>query len=236
MGDLESFKAFVYWPHVILGISSAFAVLAAIFSAKGGTLHKTAGLTFSITMSVAAVTALMFSLWNFAPAAIFSGLSVIYGIGMATLSLRERSSGWRAFQWALLVLPLGLGLFGIVAFASLFIQDLPTSLRLMAGIPASMVTIFFLSLAWRDFRFMRASQIDRTRRLHRHALRMAIAAAEVVRAPLLSFGVPIGLDGSGAFLLYFFGPFLLIPLIYFFAMPAWVKRREAATLGRPLPA
>lgn len=225
MFESDPFNPMVYWPHVVVGIGSVFAALLAIFSKKGARLHRAAGITFSAAMGIAALTAILFSTWRFAPPALVSAFSVIYAIGMAILSLRARSGAWKAVQWTLVTVPLVLGLVGLVAVASLFAQDMPPTLRLMAGIPASLVTIFFLVVAFKDVGFLRTAEVDRLRRLRRHALRMAIAAAEVVRAPLISFGPPIGPDGAFTFPLYFFGPFLLIPLVYFLAMPAWVKRR-----------
>lgn len=236
MLESDPFNPLVYWPHVVLGIGSVFAVLFAVFSAKGSKLHRTSGIVFSFAMGVAAITAVLFSVWRFAPPALFSSISVLYGIGMGILSLRARSGGWRALQRLLVILPFVLGLVGIAAVASLFFQDLPVGIRLLAGTAASMVVVFFLSLVWKDIAFLRTGETDRFRRLRRHALRMAIAGAEVVRAPLLSFGPPIGAEGALSFPLYFFGPFLLIPLIYYLAMPTWVKRRDGKSQRAPLAA
>ena len=227
MLDSDPFSPLLYWPHVILGIASVGAVLVAIFSTKGSALHRSAGIAFSVTMGVAALTAILFSLWRLAPPAIFSALSVIYGIGMGILSLRIRSAGWRALQWVLVLLPLCLAVLGVVAVASLFfVEEMPAAFRLVFGIPASVVVIFLVAIVWHDIRFLRSADPSRFRRLQRHALRMAIAGAEVVRAPLISFGPPLGPEGVFSFPLYFFGPFFLIPLIYYFAMPSWIRSQD----------
>lgn len=236
MLESDPFNPLVYWPHVVLGISSVFAVLAAIFSAKGSPLHRKAGITFSVAMGVAATTAILFSFWRFAPNALFSSFTVAYGIGMGILSLRPRAGGWRVAQWLLVIIPIMATLFALIGIASLFAAQLPLPLLATGIALSSSVAIFFAVLAWKDIAFLRGGDADRFDRLRRHALRMAVAGAEVVRAPLMSFGPPIGPDGALTIPLYFFGPFLLIPLIYFLAMPNWVKRRDAPAFLRPVSA
>ena len=55
---------------------------------------------------------------------------------------------------------------------------------------------------------------------------MALVAAEVVRAPLVSMGPPI--IGDASFDLYAYGTFLLIPLFYFLALPSNLAREPSS--------
>lgn len=229
------YHAAVYWPHVVFGSASIALALAAIFAAKGGRLHRRTGQGFALFMGIAAVTAIAFSFVRPAPAALFSAFSVLYGIGMGILSLRARTGGWKALQWALVVLPLLLGLAVLTMIPGMFVEGapfipLPIKVVLIAAIVTVAVFQFWLLVA--DVKFLRAPDPDRLRRFRRHALRMALAAAETVRAPLISFGPPLGADGLLSFPVYFFGPFLLIPIIYTLAMPAWVKAGEEARAAK----
>lgn len=231
-----------YWPHVIFGIASVFLAITAILSVKGSPLHRRSGQLFALAMGVAAVSAIIFSFVQIAPPALFSAFTVLYGIGMGILSLKRRSGWSRALQWALVAIPLLVALVALVAVGLLFVPQpeappMPIPVVVLVAIAASSVGIFFAVLGAKDVGFLRQTDVLRNRRLKRHALRMSVAAAEVVRAPLISFGPALGSDGALSFPVYFFGPFLLIPMIYYFAMPAWVKNgneRRAETLSTAL--
>jgi hypothetical protein len=228
---LESgpFNPFVYWPHVVLGISSVFFAAIAIGSRKGSKQHRQSGWVFAVAMSVAAITAIAFSFVRFAPAAIFSSAVVLYGTGMAILTLRRREGALRLAQATIAIVPIAIALAALAAAAAAVLipppPDLGVSLamQLAVGGLALAVAILFAGLAIGDFRFLRAAQPSKARHYRRHALRMALAVTEVLRAPLISFGPPLGAEGLLSFPVYFFGPFLLIPAIYFLAMPDWLK-------------
>lgn len=227
--DSGPYHPLIYWPHVLFGIASTTLVLGAILTAKGSLLHRRSGQSFSWFMGIAAVTAIAFSVVRPAPAAIFSAVSVLYGIGMGILSLRARHGGWKALQWGLILFPVLLGIFQLVGIATFFAPGAPPFPPALTGAMIAMMVaaaVFFFWMAIGDVKFVRASAPDRLRRFKRHALRMAVAAAETVRAPLISFGPSLGAEGIYSFPVYFFGPFLLIPAIYYFAMPTWIKRGE----------
>ena len=228
------FHPLVYWPHVVFGILSIALALVAIFAAKGSRLHRRSGQLFAAFMGIAAITAILFSIVRFAPPALFSAFSVLYGIGMGILSLRVRRGGWKILQSVLPIIPLAMALLGVAALASLYLspEPMPLALKLVMTIIVGAVIVFFGWLFVGDIKFLRAPAPDRLRRFKRHALRMAVAAAETVRAPLISFGPDLGPDGALSFPVYFFGPFLLIPLIYYLAMPGWVKKGEEARAAK----
>lgn len=222
MLDPGEFNPIVYWLHVVLGFGSAGFALLALVSSKGGIWHRRSGLFFSVSMGIAAVTALVFFAEAPAPPVLISSLAALYGIGMAILSLKQRSGLWKVVQWALVLVPslLALLYMAYIGFA-LTIPEVPLYLAVLG--PAA--GVIFGAMAWGDIRFLRTSQPDKSRRLKRHAIRMALVAVEVVRAPAISFGPPF--MGDATFDLYSFGPFLLIPLVYFLAMPDWLKRDQA---------
>lgn len=216
------FSPFLYWPHVLLGISSVALVLIAIFSAKGSRLHRKSGKYFSIFMGVAAVTAIYFAaVQGGAPAPIVSAAVALYGIGAAWLTLRKRQGTLLALQHGLVLIPIGLALFALFPIVGAGLEGLD---RLLENVPIFLpFVLLFTFIAWGDIQYLRSPQDDRFRQFKRHALRMAVVASEVVRAPLMSFGPDLG---AITFPLYFMGPFWIIPLVYFFAMPKWVKNSE----------
>ena len=74
-----------------------------------------------------------------------------------------------------------------------------------------------------DVRYLRRQDVPKIDRVRRHALRMALAVSETVRAPMLTFSDELGVP----FPAIVFGTFLLIPII-FFAFAPKDKRAAAA--------
>lgn len=223
MLESEPYSPLVYWPHVIFGVGSALLVLIAIFSAKGSRLHRRSGQFFAIAMGTAAITAIAFSFIRPAPLALFSAVSVIYGLGAGILALRRRVGGWRTVEYLLVAIPVILAL-GAIAMTVMTAATGPQPMPLGVVVLTAVLVLIFGYFAWSDIRYLRSAEVTPFQRYRRHALRMSLAAAETVRAPLISFGPPVLGEMTGV--LYFFGPFLLIPIIYFGAMPAWVRRGE----------
>ena len=222
------YSPFIYWPHVVLGIASVFLVIVAIFAAKGSKLHRQTGRFFAIFMGIAAITAIGFAIVRTAPAPIISSLIAIYSIGAGWLTLRKRSGPGLWLQRILVLVPVLLTIFvlgNIVGGANQGVAALVFGIIILGPLAA-----LFALMAWGDIRYLRSEQDDRFRQFRRHALRMAVAASEVLRAPLMSFGPPLG---ALTFPVYFVGPFLLVPLIYFLAMPRWIKEREQRRPNMP---
>lgn len=219
----------IYWPHVAFGIFTALVVLVPILSRKGSTLHRQSGRLFVIAMAIAAVSALYFSSINFVPPAILSAITALYAIGAAILTLRARV-GWRKhLEWALLFVPLLLFLFTLASLAmAMGAPERPPVVVIVVF--ATVMFGFYGWLAWGDLAYLRAKDVSKIRRYRRHAVRMAIVATEVVRAPLMSFGPQFLGELTGS--LYMFGPYALVPLIYYGAMPTWVKSSEEARAAK----
>lgn len=218
----DPFNPLVYWPHVVFGIASVALAVTAIATRKGSRVHRLSGMWFSIAMGIAAVTAIAFSFVRFAPPAIFSALSVLYCVVSGILTLRPRRGPWRVLQATILILPAMLMALGFSAVVALFGPEPRPPWVELVGFGAA--AGFFAVLAWGDVRAIRNPDVPKTLRFRRHALRMAVAAAETVRAPLISFGPSLGEDGSLTFPVYFFGPFALAAIVYYAAMPSWVRR------------
>lgn len=222
--DPGNFEPLIFWPHVALGFAAAVFSAVALVSTKGGVWHRRAGQLFAGAMSIAAVTAIYFFLAGPpAPPVLISASAALYAIGMGILSLRQRSGGWLALQCALVIIPILAGLL-YVSFAAFAVMapDIPIYLAI-AGPAAGAL---FLVIAWKDLQFLRTAKPSRSRRLRRHGFRMALVAAEVVRAPLVSMGPPI--IGAASFDLYAYGAFALVPLFYFLAIPRNLVREPSS--------
>ncbi|MEO1729351.1 MAG: bL34 family ribosomal protein [Pseudomonadota bacterium] len=222
MFDPGEFDPTLYWVHVVLGSGSAVFALGALFARKGGLVHKWSGRFFAVSMGVAAITALyFFGAGPPAPPILISATAALYAIGMAILSLRPREGLWRFVQWALIPIPV---LIALLYFAFIGFAVLNPDIPLYLGILGPMAAVLFGVIAWSDIRFMRTREPSKHQRARRHGFRMAVVSAEVVRAPLVSLGPPF--LGERTFDFYSFGPFLLIPLIYFLARPEWLKGQQ----------
>ncbi len=212
-----------YWLHVVLGFSTVVFALLALTSRKGGQLHRRAGQFFAVAMIVAALTAMQFfAVIGPAPPVAVSALSATYCIGMAILSVRERTGWQRALQWVMVMIPVAIALLYVafIAFAFVF-PEVPLYLAILGPLAATIYAI----MAWSDLKFLRGTSASKSQRVRRHGFRMAVACIEVVRAPAISFGPQF--LGDATFDFYSFGPYLLVPAFYFLALPDWLKREEA---------
>ncbi len=219
----------VFVVHAVLGLTTVLFVLGALFTAKGSTIHRRSGQAFAIAMGIAAVTALVFMASRPSNYAIASALFALYGLGTGYLTLKPRRGVLRALELGLFVIPwLALLFFALVGITLLTTpnQAPPTAMPAAFAIAA-----FAAYLAIKDVAYVRSRETTRPQRLRRHAIRFGVAAAEVVRAPLITFAPRI--FGDVSLDLYFLAPLLLVPAIYLLARPSWLpmerdERRMAA--------
>ena len=214
----------IFWAHVLLGIGAAVVILIPVLAQKGSQLHRKSGQVFAIGMSVAAVSALYFSSLRFAPPAILSAVTALYAIGTAILVLRERTGWKRMLQRGLSLLPWLMILFTVAMVAMAMSFEAPPEQQIFFVVFGVIMVGFNLWLIWLGRRFARLASPSKLDRYRRHGLMMAVVATEVVRAPLMSFGPPF--LGPNTTALYMFGPYLLVPIVYFATLPAWVKRGD----------
>ena len=220
---------YTYYAHAAIGFGAAALGVVALASRKGAAWHRLAGQVFLAAWGFASISALYFVVTRVpAPPVIISALVAIYGMGMAILSLRPQKGLWFILQTACAALPIVVGLFYMTYIvAAISVPEIPG----YVGVLGPLAGLVFLVIGWKDIQFLRSDDVDRIRRLRRHGLRMAIVCAEVVRAPLQSFGPPF-LEEEHSFQFYAFAPMLLIPVFYFFARPDWLNPNA----GGPVPA
>lgn len=212
----EPFDPISYLLHVTLGVTAVFAAIAALAARKGSRLHRRAGWVFTVAMLVAAATTWIFMITHLLPQAMVQATVLIYAVGTAVLALNPRWRGARTGEFALFGLLCLVMLGALWIAARLYLRDSP----LFPG-PLAMFAIlgFFAAL---DVRYLRLEHVSRIDRVRRHALRMALAVSETVRAPLITFADELAWPVPAIV----FGSFLLVPAIYFAFAPR--KRRARA--------
>ncbi|HEX6218861.1 MAG TPA: hypothetical protein VFZ35_06265 [Sphingomicrobium sp.] len=195
--------------HLVLGFGAAAAAIVALAAGKGSRLHRRAGWVFVTGMSIAALTAWLFMIARPLPLAMIQATTALYALGTAILAINPHWRNARSAEWAL---------FALICFIMLGV--VATGVRLyLSGAALFVAPIVFLLIlgyfALLDVRYLRSGAVSRIDRVRRHALRMALAVSETVRAPMLTFADELGLP----FPAIVFGSFLLIPLIYFAFAP-----------------
>ena len=231
--DAGQAYAVTYYAHAAIGFAAAGMALVALTSRKGGVWHRRSGQLFLFAMGFAALSALYFVVTRIpAPPVLIGALMSIYAMAMAVLSLKPQTGAWFIAQVASAAIPFLLGLFYFSYIAAaIMVPGVPG----YVGVLGPMAGVLFLAIGWKDVGFLRASKVDRPRRLRRHGFRMALVCTQVVSAPLQSFG-PLFLGEEHSFQFYAFAPFLLVPLIVWLATPAWLKADDAAGEVEPRPA
>lgn len=155
----------------LVGIVTGFLALAV---AKGGKLHKQAGILFAYAMGTAGAMASVVAAYEGKTSMIIGGASVVYFALTATTAVKPFPRGQRVIDSVLMVLVLATAVFtlrdGTIVWA------MPRHAR--EGVPAGMV--FFLGTIYLlagigDFRVIREGGLKGPRRLARHLWRMCFA-------------------------------------------------------------
>ncbi len=161
--------------HIAAGSIGIITGTVALFTLKGATTHRRAGIAFVVSMSLMAGTAIAISLWS--PinwGNVFQGLLTIYMVVSAMYAVRPRDAVKRRVDVAALLLALGVAVshttFGVLALNHPDGQ--------IGGYNPPMFFIFG-SIAWLgvigDVRMLRAGELRGPSRLVRHFWRMCFA-------------------------------------------------------------
>jgi hypothetical protein len=164
------------WLTLVTHFSAALIALAAgtiaLIVAKGGPLHKKAGMIFTVGMIIAGVLASVISAYE--GKSIVGGLFLCYLVFTAMITVRPLPRAGRIVGIALMIFAFAAAL-GMLA-QGVVIWRLPH--HTLSGVPAGM--IFFLGsvcllAAIGDARMIRAGGLQGSRRLARHLWRMCFA-------------------------------------------------------------
>ena len=197
--------------HVVVGVAALASGLLALAVRKGGQWHRRSGMVFVVTMIATGLTAMGISLYE--GKSVSGGAFTAYFILTAFTAVRALPALGRRTDIILMVLAF--------AFAAGTYSDAVTALgrpgQQLNGAPAGM--LFFLGTvmllaATGDFRMIRASGIQGTRRIARHLWRMCFGlfiASGSFSAQLLKL-MPPQLNSMPMVLLLGGGP--LVVLLY----------------------
>jgi hypothetical protein len=185
----DPFHPLAYFLHTILGIAGILGAILALAATKGSKPHKLAGRTFAVAATIAAITAIVFSL---------------SAIGSAFLALRGKSALVAAGELATAIL------MGLVLLWLLYGVVLSLPQGGLSWIPPMLLAIFAGALLVNDIRFMKQNDaVRRTKRLPRHMSRMAFAFAIAVHEPFVIFSDYLNIHPG----LAYYGPFIIWPAI-----------------------
>ena len=233
MADRLTLAASTGWPFVSLAFHAAAGTAAlaggwvAIVARKGGPWHRRAGLVFVYAMIAMGLSAVAISVYE-GKQGVAGGAAAAYLIFTGWTTVRPLAGQRRSADMALLVLPVVVGIGGLIqGIAAL---DLPG--RQSEGVPAGMhlflATVFLLA-AMGDVRMIRAGGLRGSRRLARHLWRMCFGlfiasgsfVAQLVRMPFL----PGSMRSLPVILAVSAGP--LVVLLYWL----WRVRRQRSALS-----
>ena len=161
--------------HFAAGLVSIVAGTIALSVAKGGRLHKRAGLAFTLGMIILGVTAAGIGTYENVPSQVFAGLLVVYLVFTAMSTVRPLTGIGQRVNIVLMVLAFA------YAFASLYggiTEWLDPTVEVVGRprvVPPLVIGTVILLAAIGDLRSIRAGGLRGTRRLARHLWRMCFA-------------------------------------------------------------
>ena len=191
-----------YLAHYLFGFPALAAIIVALISTKGSTLHVWAGRVFVTGMIIAALTAYYFITIQFSPPALFDATLMIISAGSAVLAFRSNSLAVSTIEWIFTVI----SVLATLALTAVGIQFLSSGIANVA--PAFIHGSVFASFVIGDIRFKRSGRAQE-KRVHRHLYRMSWAAAIGVYAPMFTFREVFGLSQPVVYL----GSMALAPVI-----------------------
>ena len=199
MFDPDPFNPVVYYAHLIIGSIGLLGALLALFARKGSALHKLGGRTFIFGATVAALSALIFVLTNFAAPPVVNAATALIGLATAVLALRQPTKSVRIAEYVFSAM-----LFVLILWFLSF--ALPALKAGRIGIVAPLTVLFVTGLFLiGDIRFFLQPAMRAARAVRRHMSRMLWTLALAVRAPLFElrddWGIPTPLVLIGPLLL-----------------------------------
>ena len=162
------------WIHILAGALGLGTGYVALYTAKGGKVHKKSGLLFVYTMAVMGLTGAGIAATQGTEVSVVAGLTTAYLVVTGLTTVRPPTPGLRRIETGAMAIALAVGvsavLLGFATFAS------PDGKR--DGLPA--FPFFILGLpsllgGLADIRMLRSGGYQGTRRLVRHLWRMTYA-------------------------------------------------------------
>lgn len=216
--------------HIFGGTVGLLSGSAAMVFRKGSTRHILAGKVFVVSMLIMAVGATYLAITRNQPNNVGGGILTFYLIGTAWLTARRGERETTRFDWAILLIPLTLGVLtwrngiSVIRSGRSSVDGVPVGMLFFMG------TIMLLA-AGGDVRMLLRGGVAGTARIARHLWRMCfglfIAAGSFFMGPnnrplrLLS-KVGVGQHLSPAF--FSLGPYLILTILPLVLLIFWLIR------------
>jgi uncharacterized membrane protein len=229
--------------HIAGGIVGLLSGTAALIFHKGGRWHVLAGKVFVASMLIMSAFAVYLAVLKHQPGNIGGGILTFYLILTAWLTARRRDGQTGVYDWALLLIPLGLGALTWMGGLQKMRSPAPPEDGVPAGMNFFMGTVMLLAAAG-DLRMLLGGGVAGAKRVVRHLWRMCfglfIAAGSFFLGPsnrplrllsALGLGQHLSpaLFGTG---LYIFLSVLPLILLIFWVFRVWFfssyRRRPTA--------
>src|SRR6266852_9277308 len=229
--------------HVAGGIVGMLSGTASLIFRKGGRWHVLAGKVFVASMLIMSTLAVYLAVLKHQPGNIGGGILTFYLILTAWLTARRKDGQTSVYDWALLLIPLALGVLTWMSGLQKMRSPAPPEDGVPAGMNFFMGTVMLLAGAG-DLRMLLSRGVAGAKRVVRHLWRMCfglfIAAGSFFLGPsnrplrLLS-AVGLGQHLSPALFgttLYIFLSVLPLILLIFWVFRVWFsstyRRRPTA--------
>jgi len=178
-----------FFGHIVFGAVAYSAGIAAIWSTKGSRTHVRAGRLFSIGMSVASITALVFMVDRFLPLALVMAVSTLYLLATGISAIRHDRAYARWIERVAAVVPLGLAV--LVGFQVLrILRGAPQPLTGPALLVLILGGLFVADVRLAARRFSSPVQW-RKRHLFRMMLAFGFATTAVLNINSGALGIPL---------------------------------------------
>ena len=155
--------------HIVAGGLALVFGYAALFAAKGATLHRKSGRLFVYAMVAMSLTGALIATISGSTVSVVAGLLTFYFVTTALLTVVPRSGQSRRLDIVAMLVALAVSMFGFVAGFELASSGRPETA------PMFIFGIVGVLAAAGDLRMIRAGGIQGPRRIARHLWRMCFA-------------------------------------------------------------
>jgi uncharacterized membrane protein len=209
--------------HVIGGVLAILSGFVALFVLKGARLHRKSGTVFVYAMLVMSLTGVLIAIGRPGAAVnIPAGLITAYLVVTALLAVQPQSSQTRQRTRALMMAAVA---FGTASLLAGFVSVSRSNPAL--AVPQFLFGVVALSAGMGDWRTLRSSTLQGSRRLKRHLWRMCfalfIAAASFFLGPVRRIPEPLRVP-----------LFRVLPFVVLVVMAYWLWRLRARRSARSL--
>ena len=157
--------------HICGGTLGLASGAAALTFPKGSRWHALAGKVFALSMLTMATSAVYLAIVRHQPGNFWGGILTLYLIGTAWLTARRRDGETSKFDWAVVLIPLVVGILSWIAGLEKAWSPTPPKDGVPAGMHLFMGSVMLLAAAG-DIRMLLRGGLFGRQRIARHLWRM----------------------------------------------------------------